>query len=664
MLRNLSASISGRLNLAIAGLAGTTILVAGFSSWMLDSSLSKASRAIADEARRSAELQALAAAVNDAELNVVQVQQFLQDISATRGLDGLDDGVERAQENAEAFERNIKLAQDIALQLGATEMVAALETSGQAFPDYYAMGRRMAAAYVAYGPAGGNPMMPQFDRAAENIHGAVEATLSALHEVEARAAHDRETAADQAKRLRAIGASITALTLLFAIGLSAWLSRYVRRQVSIPLQTASLALEELSQGRAETHLGGEERSDEIGQLSRAFAKLSVNEKQRIGLEAEAAQSRRRERDRQNRLETLIEQFRGGVASLLAAARTESENTRATAHDLGRAALSSQNQATNAAHASSSASGEVQTVAAAAEQLSASVREISAQAERARSQALETRKVTDHGEREMRELATQAQRISTVVEMIQAIARQTNLLALNATIEAARAGEAGRGFAVVAAEVKTLAEQTSASTGEIETIVSSILRSVDGAGQSFRDALAAINEIDALVANVANAVTEQDAATGEISQAISRASASTQESSRGIGAVVDSAIVANKGAQRVLSASESIEAATSNLAATVDAFLSDVSSDLNERRKALRHATRETIAIYRDGRQVEATLRDLSDDGARIECATVLRVGERLIVDLGDGKKRPARVVHQTGASTYGLSFDAAAARAA
>jgi len=84
-------------------------------------------------------------------------------------------------------------------------------------------------------------------------------------------------------------------------------------------------------------------------------------------------------------------------------------------------------------------------------------------------------------------------IKNFLNVITTIANQTNLLALNASIESARAGEAGKGFAVVAEEIRKLAEQSSGSVNDINTIVSSINSKTQAAVKTVAQGNIAIDE---------------------------------------------------------------------------------------------------------------------------------------------------------------------------
>jgi methyl-accepting chemotaxis protein len=70
------------------------------------------------------------------------------------------------------------------------------------------------------------------------------------------------------------------------------------------------------------------------------------------------------------------------------------------------------------------------------------------------------------------------KVNDLTDEILNVSSQTNLLALNASIEAARAGDAGKGFAVVANEIRTLADSTRETAGNIQEINGMVVRAVD------------------------------------------------------------------------------------------------------------------------------------------------------------------------------------------
>ncbi len=71
---------------------------------------------------------------------------------------------------------------------------------------------------------------------------------------------------------------------------------------------------------------------------------------------------------------------------------------------------------------------------------------------------------------MDEINKQVNLINDAISVVDQIAFQTNILSLNAAVEAATAGEAGKGFAVVAQEVRNLAARSADAAKEIKELV--------------------------------------------------------------------------------------------------------------------------------------------------------------------------------------------------
>jgi methyl-accepting chemotaxis protein len=190
----------------------------------------------------------LGQAVKQVELDIVQVQQYLTDVSATRAQDGLDDGWAKAQSYAEALPQDIATAKQLATQLGGTEVLTALDTVAAAFPAYYDMGKTMAAAYVKDGATAGNAIMGRFDTEAEVLGeamGALKEDIDTLNDqIVAAAAADRTGLVEQ-RAVNSVSQYITDVLMVLGIGaMTAFIAGYLLRR----LRNISSKIRAISEG--------------------------------------------------------------------------------------------------------------------------------------------------------------------------------------------------------------------------------------------------------------------------------------------------------------------------------------------------------------------------------------------------------------------------------
>ncbi|TLP65270.1 methyl-accepting chemotaxis protein [Pseudomonas mosselii] len=357
----------------------------------------------------------------------------------------------------------------------------------------------------------------------------------ALAQSVARLAKDARGEASQALWLTIAGA-------LLALAMVALLSWLIIGSIGMAVKDINAALDGLAR-RDLTARTGYRSKDEFGQIAENLNRMA------------------------NELTDIVQEIGNATAQVATAAEESSAVTLQTSRSVEQ-----QRQST-------------ELVATAINQMSATVREVAQSTTDAASLSQQIHASTTQGRIEVdgtidliRELSSQAEQtaaiiddlkqesdaISSVLDVIRGIADQTNLLALNAAIEAARAGDHGRGFAVVASEVRTLAQRTQESTGNIQQMISNLQAGSDRASSSMLETLgkaqsgaSRVGRAGELLASITEGVARISDRNIQIASAAEEQSSVSEDINRNVNEINDLVIQVSAGAQQTAVTSQEL-----------------------------------------------------------------------------------------------------------
>lgn len=472
-----------------------------------------------------------------AELRSIQSAQRIRILELMLATDQSErDRLERElQEQGQQFSR---LIDSMLGHLTGDPATAARVMEMRALVEVYRQGRNEQLALIRAG---------KIEQARElGIHAQVErfAKVAAAENEVYKLAQKRATEASTAVQAEArtaqqilIGTGFAALVIGLVLALT------ISRSIVDPVRRIARLAEQVAAGDLTIERMDLERRDEVGDLVRAFSRLTESLRSQIRAIAE------------------------GVSVLSAAAAEISTSTSQLAAT-----------AAETAAAVSETTTTVEELRQTAQVASQKARSVSETSQRAALVAQGGRKSVDDtvgGMSRIRDqmasiadrmvrLNEQSQSIGLIVTTVEDLAAQSNMLAVNAGIEAAKAGEQGRGFAVVAQEVRNLAEQSKQATTQVMAILGEIQKATNSAmlatEQGGKSVEAGVNQ----ATQAGQSIVELSANVAESAAAASQIAASSQQQLVGVDQVVASMEGVKQASLQNADGAKQLESAARNL----------------------------------------------------------------------------------------------------